>query len=103
MRYTETTGKASLNSMRAQDTLDQLWNLIEDKYDEEWRVDSNGEVLLVVDDVLLERIIADNPNITAWTNYPLGTFIIKGIYAPDLSYIPGDYTKREYFFVQEGF
>ena len=118
MRHTETTPEG-MN----QNKLDQFWTLIEDKYEEEWRVDSNGEVLLVVDDELLERILTDNVA-TAWYTFGAhkggltpegqryflsrpehlrGTYIIKGIYAPDLSYIPGDYAKREYFFVQEGF
>jgi hypothetical protein len=123
MRKTITTGNEYSSRYFRQEKLDTFWNLIEDKYDEDWRVESNGDVTLEVDDAMLERILSDNSAI-AWYDfgsfrggqredgtrfylarpeYLKGTYIIKGIYAPDLSYVRGDYQKREYFFVQEGF
>ncbi len=95
MRHTEVTGEAK------QAELDRFWDLIEDKFDEDWRVDSNGDVLLEVDDFLLDRVLVATG--IAFPDSLRGTYIIKGIYKPDLSYLRGDYQKRTYFFVQEGF
>ena len=120
MRHTETTGENYLAAK--QDKLDIFWTLIEDRYEEDWRVDPNGDITLEVDSDLLERILSDN-YATAWYAFGAwaggykdgkkflldrpewlkGTYTIKGIYAPDLSYVKGDYQNRTYFFVQEGF
>ena len=123
MRHTTTVGTDYLGWSTGQEKLDKFWDLIEDNYEEAWHVDQTGDVTLEVDDALLERILSDNPSI-AWYHYGAfrggqkedgtrfylarpeflkGTYIIKGIYAPDLSYVRGDYQKRTYFFVQEGF
>lgn len=108
-----------------QDQLNKFWNLIEDKYDEDWRVDSNGDLILEVDDNMLERILQDN-YAPAWYNFGAygggmkpgpkferymlnrpehlkGLYIIKGIYTPHLMFVPVGQQKREYFFVQEGY
>lgn len=103
----------------AQDKLDTFWNLIEDKYEEDWRTDYNGDVVLEVDDAMLERILSDNIS-TAWytfgahkggqtedgtrfflsrPEYLKGTYIIRGIY-DTRGYM--ERTRREYRFVQEG-
>lgn len=104
-----------------QDKLDAFWNLIEDKYEEDWRTDYNGDVVLEVDDDMLERILRDNYS-TAWVafgsygggmkpgpkfeRYMLerpeflkGTYIIRGIYNSRGSM---EHTRREYSFLQEG-
>lgn len=123
MRQTKTTGTSYLELGTAQEKLNTFWNLIENHYDEDWRVDANGDITLEVDDAMLERILSDNISI-AWykfgafrggltgegvrfwlsrPEYLKGTYTIKGIYAPDLSYVKGDFQTRTYFFVQEGF
>lgn len=116
MRKTATTDGGQIT----QEALDAFWNLIEDKFDEDWRVDSNGDVILGVDETMLVRILASNPTVALmefgayedrnaegywweWYNLPeslLGTYTIQGIYAPDLSYIKGDYQTRTYYFEQ---
>lgn len=123
MRQTNTTGTDYLKLSTAQDKLDEFWTLIEDKYEEDWHVEQNGDVTLEVDDAMLERILSENTAVAWYTfgafrggqkkdgtrfylsrpEYLKGTYTIKGIYAPDLSYIKGDYQTRTYFFVQEGF
>jgi hypothetical protein len=123
MRQTITTGTGYLDSTSTQVKLDKFWSLIEDKYEEDWHVEQNGDVTLEVDSDMLERVLSDNPSI-AWYHYGAfrggqkedgtrfylsrpeylkGTYTIKGIYKPDLSYHRGDYQTRTYFFVQEGF
>jgi hypothetical protein len=121
MRQTITTGNAYSQYFR-QEKLDTFWDLIEDRYEEDWRVDQNGDVTLVVDDALLERILTENYYVAwyafgTWSGsdkdgkkflldrpeFLKGTYVIKGIYAPDLSYVKGDYQTRTYFFIQEGF
>lgn len=123
MRKTYCVPAAWSNLFFRQDQLNELWNLIEaDKYEEDWRVDSNGDVLLVVDDAMLERILTDNVE-SAWYAFGAhkggqkdgkkfflsrpehlkGTYIIKGIYTPHLMFVPVKHQKREYFFVQEGY
>jgi hypothetical protein len=116
MRKTATTDGGQVT----QKTLDTFWNLIEDKFDEDWHVAYNGDVTLEVDEALLERILASNPTVALtlfgafedhnpenekyeWYNLPeflLGTYTIQGIYAPDLSFIKGDYQTRTYYFEQ---
>jgi hypothetical protein len=100
--------------------LDAFWYLIEDKFDEDWRVASNGDVILEVDEDMLIRILDSAPTVALmefgayedhspeheryeWYNLPedlLGTYTIQGIYAPDLSFIKGDYQTRTYYFEQ---
>lgn len=104
----------------AQEKLDVFWNLIEDKYEEDWRTDYNGDVVLDVDDAMLEKILHDN-TATAWYEFGShaggqkelngpkhflsrpehlkGTYIIRGIYDAR-GYM--QHTRREYRFVQEG-
>lgn len=105
MRHTTTVGSDYLALSATQAELDRFWTLIEDHYDEEWHVDQTGNVTLEVDDAMLRRVMAENYRTIFFgpADWFKGTYIIKGIYAPDLSYIRGDYQKRTYFFVQEGF
>lgn len=105
MRHTTTVGEEFLGTSKGQEALDLFWSLIEDHYEEDWHVDQTGNVTLEVDDALLERVMTENFRLTplGHSEWLKGTYIIKGIYAPDLSYLRGDYQKRTYFFVQEGF
>lgn len=120
MRHTETPeGKDSLQWHITQEKLDAFWELIENHYEDEWRVEFSGSVVLVVDDAMLERILNDNIAV-AWytfgsnkggldengrnsfTNRPewlKGLWSIQGIYAPTtMAYIGGP---RTYHFESE--
>lgn len=70
MRHTETPEEGNphfqLPTFQAQ--LDAFWSLIEDSYEEEWRVEISGAMVLVVDDAMLERILGDNVAI-AWFQF----------------------------------
>ena len=123
MRHTTVTPEGTFTSVRAQENLDVMWNLIEDNYPEEWRLDSNGDVLLEVDDAMLERILMANYRLAYYEfgtyrggqtpegkrfllrrpEHLKGTYIIKGIYTEDFQLVFSDYKHREYFFVAEGF
>jgi len=73
MRHTELPeeGFDWLKSFTFQSDLDKFWDFIEDKYEDEWRVDYSGAMILTVDDNMLERILRDNYE-TAWLRF--GTF-----------------------------
>lgn len=120
MRHTETPEESNsfLKLATSQAKLDAFWNLIEDKYEDEWRMEYSGAVNLVVDDALLERVLNDNIA-DAW--YLFGSFKggdkdgkrffllrpewLKGLYS-----ITGIYNERQalvdgprsYFFEPEG-
>ena len=100
-----------------QEKLDKFWNLIEDMYEEEWRVQGDGSMILTVDSAMLERILKDNVA-TAWyafgsfgggqteagerfmihrPEYLIGEYIIKGVYDASQRLVDGP---REYFFIQ---
>ncbi len=102
-----------------QDSLDKFWNLIEDKYEEEWRVEYNGDMILVVDGEFMEQILMEN-YAQAWLSFgtwaggrnaegesflldmPLhlmGEYIIKGVYNERQALVDGP---RSYFFEPEG-
>lgn len=103
-----------------QGKMDAFWNLIENHYEEEWRVEISGAVVLVVDDAMLERVLSDNIAI-AWEQYGAfkggqdaegrkfflsrpeylkGLWSIQGIYNDRQAYVGGE---RSYFFEPEGF
>lgn len=97
-----------------QEKLDAFWNLIEEEYDEEWRVQFNGTCVLVVDDEMLERILHDNVAIawfkfgsnrggwdendrryfTSRPEYLKGLYSIEGIYNDKQTYIGGTRTYK---------
>lgn len=131
MRQTYCVPAAYSHSSLYQPQLEAMWKLIEDHYEEDWRVDLNGDVLLVVDSDFLHRILEDcasysqevwndfekttgvreehNPEAQRWewVNVPehlQGTYYIRGIYRPeDMRLMAAALQKREYFFVQEGY
>lgn len=71
-RKTEVTPESEYHkSSTFQEKLDAFWNLIEDMYEDEWRVEFSGALILRVDDEMLERVLADNVG-TAW--YKFGSF-----------------------------
>ena len=71
MRHTELPGETNVYFGFFQEKLDAFWNLIEDKYEDEWRMEYSGAINLRVDDAMLERILNDNVE-TAW--YAFGAF-----------------------------
>lgn len=99
MRKTEVTPEEA-NTSLLQTQLAYMWRLIEDKYDEEWRVEYSGAVVLNVDEALLERILRDNPAEASmyfgakeehnpeyekyeWVDFPeylIGLYSIQGVY-----------------------
>jgi len=100
-----------------QEDLDVMWGFIENHYEEEWRVEANGDLTLEVDGELLEEILSDN-YAEAWFKFgtwaggrnaegesflldmPLrliGEYIIKGVYNANQRLVNGE---REYFFLQ---
>lgn len=102
-----------------QEKLDAFWELIENHYEEEWRVEYSGSVVLVVDDAMLERVLSDNiavawytfgsnkggldeNGLKSFTNRPewlKGLWSIQGIYAPTtMAHIGGP---RTYHFEPE--
>jgi len=100
-----------------QKQVSNFWDLIEPNFEEEWRVQANGDLILNVDDAMLERILSDNAA-RAWYDHGSfgggrtvdgkrfylrrpeslkGEYIIKGVYDANQRLINGP---REYFFVQ---
>lgn len=120
MRHTELPEEVGIQYTTSlfQEKLDAFWNLIEDKYEDEWVVEYSGAINLRVDDAMLERILNDNVA-DAW--YVFGAFKggnkdgkrfflsrpenLKGLYS-----ITGIYNERQalvdgprsYFFEPEG-
>jgi hypothetical protein len=121
MRKTETPEEATnaqfLTLPSTQEHMDAFWELIENHYEDEWRVEISGAVVLVVDDEMLERILTDNTAI-AWMKfgafrggdeggrrfflrrpeYLKGLWAIEGIYNSKQAYVGGE---RTYFFEPE--
>lgn len=100
-----------------QTRLDHFWTLIENDYEEEWRIAANGDLTLEVSSEMLEQILKDN-YAQSWlafgtysggktaegkkflVNRPeqlIGTYIIKGVYDARQRLVNGE---RTYFFVQ---
>lgn len=116
MRHTNTPEEDMrqeyLQSFSSQSKMDAFWNLIENSYEEEWRVEISGAMVLVVDDAMLERILNDNIAV-AWfafgsnrggvdehgnksfTNRPegmKGLWSIEGVYNAKQAYVGGPRT-----------
>lgn len=114
MRHTETPeeGNPHFQLSTYQDLMDAFWELIENHYEDEWRVEIGGAMTLVVDDRMLERILNDNVAV-AWfkfgsnkggwdendnryfTSRPewlLGLWSIEGVYSKNLAYVGGPRT-----------
>ena len=116
----ETTVTPAEVGYKYQQQLDAFWNLIENNYEEDWRVEANGDLILEVDADFIEQVCAVNPQIVfeafkayemhnpeyekwEWINLPeqlCGTYIIKGVYDENQRFINH---ARRYFFTQEGF
>jgi len=91
-RKTETASKTS------QYFLDTFWGLIEDHYEEEWRVQADGSMILTVDSDMFERVIQDNyAQMLPRPENLIGEYIIKGVYDANQRLVDGD---RTYFFIQ---
>lgn len=116
----QTTIAAQGNPYHLSEKLDSMWPLILDTYEEDWRVDVTGDLVLEVDEALLTKILDDNYAVayyqfgalklgmradgtrfyTTFPSYLLGTYIIKGVYDAKQRFINH---ARRYYFVQEGF
>jgi len=100
-----------------QDHLDTFWNFIENHYEEEWRVQADGSLILTVDSDMLDRVLLDN-YAAAWIKYGtfrggqtaegkkflihrpeylMGEYIIKGVYDEFQRLVNGE---RTYYFTQ---
>jgi len=119
MRHTELPEEANpYLKINTQGKLDAFWNLIEDMYEDEWRVEFSGAMSLVVDDAMLERVLSDNVA-TAWytfgafkggqtkggvkfflhrPEYLKGLWSIEGVYNERMALVDGP---RSYFFEPE--
>lgn len=117
MRHTEVTPEEEANNTELQTRLDKFWNMIEDFYEEEWRVEISGAIVLNVDKALLERILRDNPHTAKlhfgaheehnpeyrryeWVDFPedlIGLYAIEGIYNERQALVDGP---RSYSFEQ---
>ena len=117
MRHTEVTPEEVANDAELQKRLDHFWNMIEDFYDEEWRVEFSGAVVLDLTEALLEKVLRDNPHSSRlylgtyeehnpeyrkyeWVNFPedlIGLYSIEGIYNERQARVDGT---RTYFFEQ---
>jgi hypothetical protein len=120
MRHTELPEEISdfFPLISAQEKMDAFWELIENHYEEEWRVEISGAVSLLVDDHMLERVLHDNvavawfkfgSNLGGWdendrryfTSRPewlKGLWSIEGIYNDKQAYVGGE---RTYHFEPE--
>lgn len=100
--------------------LDKFWGWIEEtpQTDEMWRVEANGDMVLVVDEDVLTKILFDDQTKAyddfgvfeereretgAWVVHNLpyqlcGTYTIKGVYDANQKLVDGE---RTYFFSQE--
>lgn len=116
----ETTVTPAEAGYKHQQQLDDMWTLIENNYDEDWRVEANGALTLTVDYEMMSRVLSDHPQIVLeafkakedhnpeyqkweWVNFPehlLGTYVITGVYDANQRFINH---ARRYYFVQEGF
>jgi hypothetical protein len=120
MRHTEVTPEEALIDAPEdfQQKLDAFWNMIEDGYAEEWRMEYSGIINLRVDEAMLQRILANHPAEATlafgtyeehnpeerkweWVNFPeylIGLYSIEGIYNERHALVEGP---RSYFFDQE--
>jgi hypothetical protein len=121
MRKTELPEEVSIQYTTSlfQEKLDAFWNLIEDKYEDEWRMEYSGALNLRVDPEFLEQILFDN-YAEAWLKFgawaggrtaegenflldmPLnlcGLYSITGIYNERQALVDGP---RSYYFEPEG-
>jgi hypothetical protein len=121
MRHTELPEEVSrfYTNESTREKLDAFWELIENHYEDEWRVEISGIVSLVVDDAMLERILHDNvavawykfgSNLGGWDEndhryftsrpeYLKGLWSIEGVYNHKMAYVGGP---RTYAFEPEG-
>lgn len=118
IRKTHTT-KNSTDSLPSQHELDKFWDWLEAyPVEEMWRVQANGDMVLVVDEYVLTKILFDDQTKAyedfevfeereretgAWVVHNLpyqlcGTYTIKGVYAANQKLVDGE---RTYFFSQE--
>lgn len=119
MRTTAVTPQED-NSPLLQTKLDQMWTLLEDHYDEEWSVEADGTIYLVLDAEMLEQVLDDN-TADAWymfgafhggqtqdgerffvhrPEYLKGRYSIKGVYDASQRLVDG---ARTYFFTKGEF
>lgn len=116
----QTNIKAAGNTYNLSEKLDKFWPLIVDHYEEDWRVDVNGDLILEVDGEFLEEILRENYSVAyyafgTWAGgrntegesflldlplYLKGTYIIKGVYDDKQRFVNH---ARRYFFIQEGY
>lgn len=120
MRHTELPEEApAFYRNLYMEKIDMFWNLIENSYEDEWRVEYSGAVSLVVDDAMLERILSDNVAVAWFTfgsnrggetpegvkyflsrpEWLKGLWSITGIYNERQTLVDGE---RSYFFEPEG-
>lgn len=117
MRHTEVTPEEEANNTELQTRLNYFWRLIEDRYEDEWRVEYNGTVVLNVTEELLTKILSDNSAEASmyfgayeehnpeyrkyeWVNFPedlIGLYAIEGIYNERQALVNGT---RSYSFEQ---
>ena len=117
MRHTELPEETHgyLHAPSRQEAMDAFWELIENHYEEEWRVEIGGAMTLIVDDYMLERVLNDNiavawfkfgtnkggvdkHGLASFTNRPewlKGLWSITGVYSKTLAYVGGP---RSYHF-----
>lgn len=88
-----------INDPLLQAQLNKFWDLIEDKYEDEWRVEYSGAMTLLVDGPMLERIFTENFKETTlgYSEELKGLYSITGVYSNYYTLVDGP---REYFFEQ---
>ena len=116
-RHTYCVPAAYTHDRDFQKDLNYLWRLIENKYEEDWRVAFNGDLILQVDEAFMERVLRDNPAEASlyfgaheehnpeneryeWSDFPEhleGEYIITGVYDVSQRLVNGN---RSYYFVQ---
>ena len=87
MRKTEITHYGQTAPTTRQ--LNAVWNLIEDRFEEEWRMEYNGAITFEVSEALLAA--------HGLPDYLCGAYTIKGVYDDRQRFING---KRTYYFEQ---
>ena len=118
-RTTVITYRETGSAVPAQGVFDTFWNWIEGMpvTDEMWRVEANGDMVLVVDEDTLTEILKDDLT-KAYEDFDtyevhdeearayivqdlpyflLGTYTIKGVYDANQRLVDGE---RTYFFIQ---
>jgi hypothetical protein len=114
MRHTELPEEVSrfYTNESTREKLDAFWELIENHYEDEWRIEISGIVSLVVDDAMLERVLNDNIAVAWYTfgsnkggwdennrryftsrpEYLKGLWSIEGVYNHKMAYVGGPRT-----------